>query len=442
MTKKKGLLQSPNGSSYLVPFILVTSLFLLWGIAHSILDVLNKHFQDIIGVSKGQSGFIQFALFMGYFVMAIPGGMFLKRFGYKKGIIFGLALFALGAFLFYPAAAWGLYFPFLVALFILGCGSALLENAANPYSGALGPSEQSANRINFSHSFNGLGQVIGPIMGAMLIFGVHDVSETEKFNSLLRPYMYIGIAVTVVAIAFLFTKMPDIREGNKTDEKESAKVPFSALFKQKFLIMAIVAQFLYVAAQTGINSFFINYVIEEFDNILGIVQSFMGNLGYFGKVLMPQVPEQAAALMLSLGGLTLFLIGRVVGTYLMKYFAPEKMLLIYAIVNTVLLSLVAMSLGAISVFALFACYFFMSIMFPTIFALGIKGLGPLTKNGSSLIVMAIVGAALCPPFMGTIADHFGMAVGFIVPVVCFAYIAIFSFVGVKRFATKKVAINE
>lgn len=428
--KRISLIKSPDGTNYLLPFILVTSLFLLWGIAHSILDVLNKHFQNVLELNKAQSGFIQFALFMGYFIMAVPGGLYIKRFGYKSGIIFGLVLFALGAFLFYPAAAYGQFFPFLMALFILGSGSAILETAANPYSSALGPKETGPQRINFSQSFNGLGQILGPLLGGLMVFGAEKSAGDGKFDSLLTPYMLIGIVVSLVALAFLFTPMPDIKEGSEEEKKED--LPMKALLKHPFFIMAVVAQFLYVAAQTGVNSFFINYSIEEVKDIFTPVKNIMSNLGFFGEVFMPKNPEQAGSLLLAFGGLTLFWIGRILGTYFLKFISPSKLLMIYALINTLLILLVVLTLGTVSVIALFACYFFMSIMFPTIFALGIRDLGSLTKKGASFIVMAIVGAALCPPIMGAIADSYGMAVGFLIPMFCFAYIFYFGMVGVKK----------
>jgi FHS family L-fucose permease-like MFS transporter len=205
-----------------------------------------------------------------------------------------------------------------------------------------------------------------------------------------------------------------------------------ALLKHPFFIMAVVAQFLYVAAQTGVNSFFINYSIEEVKDIFTPVKNIMSNLGFFGEVFMPKNPEQAGSLLLAFGGLTLFWIGRILGTYFLKFISPSKLLMIYALINTLLILLVVLTLGTVSVIALFACYFFMSIMFPTIFALGIRDLGSLTKKGASFIVMAIVGAALCPPIMGAIADSYGMAVGFLIPMFCFAYIFYFGMVGVKK----------
>jgi FHS family L-fucose permease-like MFS transporter len=428
--KRVSLIASPDGTNYLLPFILVTSLFLLWGVAHSILDILNVHFQQVLSLSRAQSGFVQFALFMGYFIMAFPGGLYIKRFGYKSGIIFGLTLFAVGAFLFYPAAAYGQYIAFLIALFILGSGSAILETAANPYSSALGPKETGPQRINFSQSFNGLGQVLGPLMGGLLVFGAHEGSADGKFDSLLTPYILIGIVVSLVAVAFLFTPMPNIQEGEGDGNEENP--PIRALLKHPFLIMAVLAQFLYVAAQTGINSFFINYTMEELSDVLTPVKNILSHLGYLGEVFMPKNAEQASSLLLAFGGLTLFWIGRIIGTYLMKFYSASKLLMVYALINTILMILVTLSLGTVSLIALFACYFFMSIMFPTIFALGIRDLGVLTKKGSAFIVMAVVGAALCPPFMGAVADRFGMAIGFLVPMFGFAYVFYFALVGLKK----------
>ena len=215
--KKAAFLSSSDGKSYLIPFILITSLFLLWGFAHGLLDVLNKHFQNILNVSKAQSGFVQFSLYIGYLIMAVPAGLIMKKFGYKRGIIFGLCLFAIGAFLFYPVAKIGSFWPFLIALFVIACGLTCLETAANPYTTVLGPKESASQRINFSQSFNGLGWILGPLIGGLLIFGAAETGESEKFDSLLTPYMIIGSVVLVVALAFLFTNLPEIKEDPSKD---------------------------------------------------------------------------------------------------------------------------------------------------------------------------------------------------------------------------------
>jgi len=438
-TKKRiSLIKSPDGKNYLIPFILVTSLFLLWGFAHGLLDVLNKHFQNILHVSKAQSGFVQFSLYIGYLVMAIPAGLIMKRFGYKLGIIFGLSLFALGAFLFYPAATFGTFIPFLLALFVIACGLACLETAANPYSSVLGPKDSAARRLNFSQSFNGLGWILGPLIGGLLIFGAEETGEAEKFDSLIAPYMLIGSVVVLVAIAFFFTHLPEIKEDDVEGAEENP--PMRMLLKHPFFILAVIAQFLYVAAQTGVNSFFINYVTEELPAVVTPVQNIMDNLGHFGEVFRPKNTEQAASLILAIGGMGLFWLGRISGSYFLKFMNPNKMLIVYGIINTILMILVVLGLGFISVVALFSTYFFMSIMFPTIFALGIRDLGALTKKGSSFLVMAVAGGAFCPPIMGLIADNYRMAIGFLIPMVCFAFISYFGVVGFKK-SLKEVLNN-
>lgn len=433
-TTKAAFLRSPDGTSYLVPFMLVTSLFLLWGFAHGLLDVLNKHFQNILSISKAQSGFVQFSLYIGYLVMAVPAGIIMKRFGYKRGIIFGLFLFATGAFLFYPVAKLESFWPFLIALFVIACGLTCLETAANPYTTVLGPKESASQRINFAQSFNGLGWILGPLIGGLLIFGASDEPGTSKFNSLLTPYMIIGTVVLLVAVAFFFTHLPEIKE--EPVEGSDENPPMKLLFKNRFFILAVVAQLLYVAAQTGVNSFFINYVTEEVPNVKDPVVSIMQNLGSFGEIFMPKNPEQAASLILAFGGMGLFWIGRLTGSWLLSIVAPGKLLSTYALINTGLILLVVLGLGTISVVALFSCYFFMSVMFPTIFAIGIRDLGPLTKRGSSFLVMAVAGGAFCPPLMGAIADRTGMAAGFVIPLVCFAFIFYFGLIAVRRHAIK------
>lgn len=433
--KKTAFLKSSDGTSYLIPFILVTSLFLLWGFAHGLLDVLNKHFQNILHVSKAQSGFVQFSLYIGYLAMAVPAGLIMKRFGYKRGIIFGLCLFATGAFLFYPVAKLGSFWPFLIALFVIACGLTCLETAANPYTTVLGPKESASQRINFAQSFNGLGWILGPLIGGLLIFGAAETGEAEKFDSLLTPYMIIGSVVLVVAVAFYFTHLPEIKEEAKEGAEENP--PMKLLFKNHFFMLAVLAQFLYVAAQTGVNSFFINYVTEELPNVQNPVVGMMQNLGYFGEVFMPKNPEQAASLILAFGGMGLFWIGRLSGSWLLGFVSPGKLISLYGFINTILIILVVMGLGTLSVVALFSCYFFMSIMFPTIFALGIRDLGTLTKKGSSFLVMAVAGGAFCPPIMGAIADNSKMSVGFIIPMVCFAFIFYFGILSMKRYDLKK-----
>ena len=371
---------------FMIPFILVTSLFFLWGFAHSLLDVLNKHFQDILGITKARSGWVQAALYGGYFVMAIPAGLIMSRFGYKKGIIFGLLLYAVGAFMFMPAAQIQTFEFTLICLFVIACGLTCLETAANPYSTVLGPKGTSEQRLNLSQSFNGLGWIMGPAIGGLLILGESNGSATNKFASMTLPYMIIGTLVLLVAILFMFTKMPVIHEGEYDSHGDRGR--FRDLLKIRHFKFAVAAQFLYVAAQTGINSFFINYVTET----------------------MPQFSDEKAAYLLSLG-FVFFMVGRFSGSFLMTWFKPNQMLALYAVINVLAMFFVVLGLGWLSLIALYLTYFCMSIMFPTIFALGIKDLGGLTKRGSSFLIMTIVGGAVCPIFMGWIADISNMEIG-------------------------------
>ena len=399
---QKTLFSAPGGKSYLVPFILITSLFLLWGFAHGLLDVLNKHFQGVFTMTKAESGLVQFSTYIAYFLMALPAGMFMKRFGYKKGIILGLCLFAVGAFAFIPAAYLHSASPFLIALFVIACGLCILETAANPYSTILGPEESGAQRLNLSQSFNGLGWILGPLVGGMLIFGG---AESDPFT-LTKPYMLVGSVVLLVAILFIFTKLPEVQVEEDTDAEEKEYVPASgtaSMWRHPQFVRAIIAQFCYCAAQTGIFSFFINYVTE--------VDTSMTNI--------------EASRILAFGGMALFMIGRLSGSFTMKWMSPARLLTWFALADAVCMALVVVSVGTVSLYALYLSFFFMSIMFPTIFALGLEGMGSSTKKASSYIVMGVAGGAFAPMLMGYIgADN--MAIGFVIPLLSFLYILYFA----------------
>ncbi|MBP3642996.1 L-fucose:H+ symporter permease [Parabacteroides johnsonii] len=397
---QKTLFSAPDGKSYLVPFILITSLFLLWGFAHGLLDVLNKHFQGVFTMTKAESGLVQFSTYIAYFLMALPAGMFMKRFGYKKGIILGLCLFAVGAFAFIPAAYLHSASPFLIALFVIACGLCILETAANPYSTILGPEESGAQRLNLSQSFNGLGWILGPLVGGMLIFGG---AEDDPFT-LTKPYILVGSVVLLVAILFFFTKLPEVQEERDKEEKMIAPVSGTAsMWRHPQFIRAIIAQFCYCAAQTGIFSFFINYVTE--------VDTSMTNI--------------EASRILAFGGMALFMIGRLSGSFTMRWMSPARLLTWFALADAVCMALVVVSVGTVSLYALYLSFFFMSIMFPTIFALGLEGMGSYTKKASSYIVMGVAGGAFAPMLMGYIgADN--MAVGFVIPLLSFLYILYFA----------------
>ncbi len=411
-SKSTSMFRGKEGQNYLFPFILVTSLFFMWGFAHALLDVLNAHFQEILNISKARSALVQFALYGGYAVMGIPAGLIIKKYGYKKGIVFGLFVFALGAFLFYPATLIKTFLPFLIALFVIACGLTCLETAANPYTTVLGPSESGARRINLAQSFNGLGWILGPLVGGLFIFS----GEGDPFAALAKPYIGIGVVVLFIAVMFIRTPLPQISaedvqasgHGHGSSSKSNSR--YRDLLKHPLFIFAIVAQFFYVAAQTGIGSFFINYVIE----------------------VRPDISHLEASQILAFGGMGMFMVGRILGSYIMKFYNPRKLLALYAVANILLMIVVVMGLGMTSVICLFASYFFMSIMYPTIFAVGINGLGENTEKGSSLIVMAVAGGAVVPMLMGRIADLFSMTVGFIVPLVCFVVILVFGLSKLKN----------
>ena len=401
----KSIFTSPEGKSYLFPFILVTSLFLMWGLAHGMLDVLNKHFQLAFTMSKAQSGLVQFSTYIAYGLMSIPAGIFMKKYGYKKGIILGLMLYAAGAFGFIPAALLHSSNPFFVALFIVACGLCILETAANPYSTVLGPKDSSAQRINLSQSFNGLGWVLGPFIGGQLILG----AAPGDTMALTKPYMLLGTFTLIIAVAFLFTKLPNIVE---TDEQSAelagAGVQTKSMWSHKHFLLAVIAQFLYVAAQTGVFSFFINYVME-LDNTITKLQ---------------------ASRFLAFGGMLLFMIGRLSGSFIMGKFRPYKLLAFYSLMCSIAMILVILQLGKVSLYALYTSFFFMSIMFPTIFALGIAKMGAYTKKASSFIVMGVAGGAFAPMLMGYIGEQ-TMAIGFIVPLICFLFILFYGLKGYK-----------
>ena len=387
------------------PFIMITALFFLWGIAHGLLDVLDKHFQDILQITKANSAMIQFSVYMSYFSMALPAGIFMKRYGYRKGIILGLLLFSGGAFLIAGTTILESFTVFLICLFILGCGLTTLETAANPYTTKLGPPETAERRINLSQSFNGLAWTIGPLIG-LYIYDTNNITNGEKLSSLMPPYLIIGIVVFLIAVVFMNIKLPEIKE-EEQHEGEDEGIPLS---QQKHFVLGVIAQGAYVAAQTGVFSFLINFITDE--------------------SLTPHFSKEHAPYFLSIG-FALFMIGRMTGSYMMTFVKPTRLLAVYSFACLILLPVVSSKIGWFSIVSLFLVFFFMSIMFPTIFALGIKNLGPKTKKGSSFIVMSIVGGALFPPLMGWISDVTSMSTGFLAPIPLFAFILYYALSGYK-----------
>lgn len=374
-------------------FMLITTLFFMWGVSYGLLDVLNKHFQETLNVTKAQSGLLQAAYFGAYFIVALPAGYFMQRHGYKAGILAGLSLYAIGALLFVPAAMVNDFSVFLFALFVLACGLGCLETAANPYATVLGDPNGAERRLNLAQSFNGLGQFVGPMIGGSLFF-THTSSDAAQESVKIT---YVVIACVVIAIALLFkrTALPDIRES----ASQHIQQPGATLWQQKHFVGGVIAQFFYVAAQVGVGAFFINYATEHWHG----------------------VTNQSAAYMLSVA-MICFMLGRFFSTWLLGRVKPAAMLAAYALINIVLCAVVMVGAGDVSVVALIAIFFFMSTMFPTIFAMGVKNLGESTKQASSFMIMAIVGGAIMPYFMGLISDHVSTAVAYSLPLLCFVVV--------------------
>lgn len=412
------LVTTRDGRNYLVPFLLVTSLFFLWGFAHSILDVLNKFFQNEMHLTKTQSAFIQVVVYGGYFLMALPAGAVIRRWGYRAGVLTGLFLYGIGALLFIPGAEIMAFPFFLFSLFVIGCGLTFLETSANPYVTVLGDAEASEQRINFSQSFNGLGWILGPLVGGWFLF------SQDNSPNIALPYAIIGLVVLLIGGVFCFVRLPEIKDtvspeevsGHQDDprdenrdlstttvESSSTLSEIRILSRKSAFVFGWIALFLYVAAQTGVNSFFINYATEHI-----------------------AITDSMAATLLSFGGMGLFMLGRLGGSWAMGRIRAERLLAILAIIATLATSAVVLASGGLGFAALLVVYLCESIMFPTIFALALRGLGAHTKIASSLLIMSIVGGAVAPLLMGIVADGHSMALGFVVPLVCFVVIAAYA----------------
>lgn len=401
----------------LFPFILVTSLFFFWGFVHNLDPILIPHLRKAFNLTDLESSMIDSSVFIAYFVMALPAGYVMRRFGYKSGILIGLILFGTGSILFVPAANSLHYIYFLGALFIISCGLTFLETAANPYVTILGPPETATKRLNFSQSFNGLAAFIAPTIIGPIILSNKNLTQTEMASmssqelntylaseaaSVKMPYLILGLIILAVAVVFYFTNMPDVKD-DETEVGDEGST-FSAAFKSIKLRWSIVAQFFYVGAQVCVGSFFIKMATTT-----------------------AGLDEDTAAKYLGFFGLA-FMLGRFFGTFLMQYIQPRKLLAIYAVINILLTIIAITGTGIIVVYTLIFIAFFMSIMFPTIFSIGIDGLGNNTKIGSSLIVMSIVGGALLPPILGLISDVTGgIQNGYIVPLTSFTVILLFAF---------------
>jgi FHS family L-fucose permease-like MFS transporter len=410
-------------TAYLIPFILVTSLFFLWGIANNLNGILIPHLRKALQLTNMQSTFVDTAVYLAYFSAAIPAGMFLKKYGYKKGIIFGLLLFSAGAFLFIPAANIRAFEVFLIGYFIIGFGLTFLETAANPYVTRLGDPEGATRRINLAQSFNGLAAAMGPAMGTIFILSGKEYAADEwqtlsaadqvaylttEASAVKIPYLIIALSVLAIAIIFMKYKFPEVADQEAGGEEDNGSI--GGALKKRHLRWAVIAQFFYVGAQISFTSFFIRVAIKNG----GLDEK---TAGYYFSILWG----------------VLFMAGRFSGTFFMKYIAPNKLLSLYALICLVL-SLVVMNVdGPMILIALAGLSFFMSIMFPTIFSLGIKDMGSDTKPASSLIIMSIIGGAIFPVIMGYIIDQFNdnLQIGYIVPLIGYAVVLYFGVAGYK-----------
>ena len=416
-------------NKYLVPFILVTSLFFFWAFLHNMNPILIPHLKKACQLSDTQSSFIDSSIYAGYFLIAIPAGLFMHRYGYKKGILVGLALFAFGYVLFLPAASSRSYVLFLTALFVVASGATFLETVANPFVTLLGDKKTSEQRLNFAQSFNGLGAVVAPILGGQFILSGIEHSKTElaqmASRGTLQPYLQseadtvkipalimVGI-IALVWLLFYFTRFPVVSESSA----DVHGTQFNArVLRHPHLFWAVVAQFFYVGAQVGVGSFFVkfsHYVID--------------------------LPEREAAFRWGYIAMAGFMVGRFTGTFLMRYVRPATLLSWYALINIGLLTVAVAATGNMAVYAVMASPFFMSIMFPTIFALGIKELGEETKLASSFLVMSIIGGGLAPIAMGYISDRTGsMQTAYVVPLLCFIAVLYF---GIRGYKIKSIQSN-
>ena len=375
---------------YLVPFVLITSLFFLWGFARAILDVLNKHFQNALHISITHSSLIQVTTYLGYFLMAIPAGIFINKYGYRRGVVFGLLLFGLGSLLFIPGASMGSFYAFLGCLFIIGCGLVFLETAANPYVTELGAKETATSRLNLSQSFNGLGGIF-----ATLCIGQFLFNNTEQGGNVVVPYTILGILVLVIALVFSRVDLPEIKHADTDEQSQGGLSNIILLFAHhKMFVFGLFALLCYEVAEISINSYFINFVTG-----------------------MHWMDDRTASMVLT-GALAFFMIGRFLGSWIMRSVRATTMLLICAVGTVVCNVLILLCLGKLSLIALLCNYVFEAIMFPTIFSIALTGLGNLTKSASSLLMMTPIGGCGFL-LMGIIADRTHVVMPFVVPLVGF-----------------------
>jgi FHS family L-fucose permease-like MFS transporter len=416
-----------DGRSLRFTFALVSSLFLVWGLCNGMIDVMDKHFQDRLHLSKAQSAWVQTAHYLGYAVMALPAGFLARSVGYKGGIIAGLLLVSAGGFWFLAATHIVAFWSYLLGVCVIAAGLTVLETVANPYTIVLGPKEYGAFRINLAQTLNGVGWMLGPLVGGAFFYSSAGVEVA--LDRLYIPYVAVAIAVLLLAAIFRLANVPDIMPADEhSPEEVQRSSPGVSIWARPHFAGGVFAQFLYVAAQAGIFSFFINYMVSEVPPVSqGLSTSWLlrsGTTAHDGVLL---INEAGAARLQGLLGFGLFLLGRLAGTALLGKVPAYRLLGTYSLANVALCTVIVLKLGWPSVAAVFLSFFFMSITFPTIFALGIWDLGPQTKKASAFLVMAILGGAVMPKLMGYLGDVYDMSVAFLMPLGCFAVIALYGY---------------
>jgi FHS family L-fucose permease-like MFS transporter len=375
------------------------SLFFIWGLAYGLLDVLNKHFQDTLNVGTAESTWLQIAYFGAYLVVSLPAGVWLVRAGYKVGILTGLAITAIGAFLFIPAAAAGTFLPFVLSMFVLASGLAVLETAADSYVAVLGPPEDAPRRLNLAQSFNGLGTFIGPLIGGTLFFAEGATASAGSEHDTVRMiYAAIGIAIVVFALVVARAHLPEISEDSHAVEGGRE----GGILQRRHFVLGVITQAIYIGAQVGIGALFINVALTTWDGLT----------------------TRDAAYLLSFALVT-YMLGRFASTALLARVGPRRLLTVFAVVNVALSLVVAAGINRVSLIAMVGVFFFMSTMFPTIFALGVRDLGKGAKRGASAMVMAIGGGVALPYPMGLMAEYYGAPAAFVLPAVAFAIVALY-----------------
>jgi FHS family L-fucose permease-like MFS transporter len=425
--RPSGVRMIPAG--FLVPFLLVTVLFALWGIVNNLNDILIRQFMKSFAITRLQAGLVQSAFYLGYFLLAIPSALLMRRWGYKAGFMVGLTLFAIGSFLFWPAALAQSYSFFLFALFVIAAGASCLETASNPFIAQLGAPATSELRLNFAQAFNPLGSIAGVLVGTVFIFSgvelkpaqvaqmqaahLYDAYLRSETLRIVRPYMLLGVIALVWAFLILRTKFPPIQGESEAGSGHKGRV--FDLFKYPHFLFAVLTQFMYVGTQVATWSYFIQYVQE------------------YGHQ-----PEKTAGYFLT-GTLAAFATGRFSAAFLMRFIDPRKLMGAYSLINIVLLFVGVFERGWLGIWAVFLTSFFMSLMFPTIFATGLRGLGVNTKVGGSFIVMGIGGGAVLTPLMGWISvSTESVATAYLVPLVGYFFVALYAYFG----ATLRPRISE